>query len=91
MLFQQTGSGMLQIAFIQAAVLRAYPQDRRLWRLVQISVLIVDIVLLLSLWDALSKQGRLNPVRWRGEDWTSIGITGVVAVIRLCFLADVEL
>ncbi len=89
MLFQQLGGGLLNIAFVSAVLLR-HTSDIKIWKIVQWSILIVDVVGLYSLWDALGRQGRLDPRGWRGEDWGCVGITGSVTVLRMMFIAEVS-
>ncbi len=88
MLFQQLGGGLLNIAFLSAVLLR-YTNDVKIWKIVQLGILIVDVVGLYSLWDGLGRQGRLDPRGWRGEDWGCVGITGFVTVLRMMFMAEV--
>lgn len=88
MLFQQLGGSLLNIAFIDAVLLR-YTADLVVWKIVQRAVLLVDVTGLYSLWAALSQQGRLNPAVWRGEDWGCVGITGLVTVVRILFIVEV--
>ena len=37
----------------------------------------------------LERQGRLPPSDWRFNDWQWVVVTGLLAVIRACFLAEV--
>lgn len=88
LLFQQLGGGMLNIAFVQAILLR-YTNDIKIWKIIQAANLIVDIVMMYSLGAALMHQGRLSPADWRGEDWGCLGITGFATIVRIFFVAEV--
>lgn len=90
MILRQRGGGMLNFGFISAFLLR-YTGDVQVWRLVQISDLIVDFAYFWAVYSTLSVQQRLDPVTWRAEDWGSIVITGTATVTRIAFLTRVGL
>ena len=90
MLFQQLGGFLLGTAFMEAVLLR-YSGDVNIWKLVQATILIVDIAILYALWDALSQQGRLQPSKLRGEDWGCVAITGFVTIVRSLFITGLGL
>ena len=79
---------MLYISFLSATLLR-YTTDLAVWKLVQAGILIVDVVMLFSIWDAWKYQARLSPGQMRGEDWGSVATTAFVTVLRLLFLLEI--
>lgn len=86
--FTQVAGHMLGIALLQVALLR-YTADLVVWKLVQASILVVDLALLWATAQAYQSQGRLWDLSsWRWEDWVSVGITLTVAVARSAFLAE---
>jgi hypothetical protein len=87
-IFQQAGGGMIAVAFLSGALLRA-TNDLKVWKHVQAAILLIDIAMLYSVWDAFRLQGRLQPASWRGEDWGAVGLTGFVTILRVAFLAEV--
>jgi hypothetical protein len=90
MILGQRGGGMLNFGFISAFLLR-YTHDHEVWRLVQISDLIVDFAYFWAIYNTLSAQQRLDPTTWRAEDWGSFVITGTATVTRIAFLMGVGL
>ncbi|KAF2034655.1 hypothetical protein EK21DRAFT_55986 [Setomelanomma holmii] len=88
MILKQRGGGMLNFGFISAVLLR-YTTDLQVWRIVQISDLIVDVAYFWAVYEVLSVQGRLGVEKWKAEDWGAVGITGTAGVVRLAFLAGV--
>ena len=51
----------------------------------------MDVAILGGLVRALGNEGRMDWRGWRTEEWTNMGITGGVAVIRGVFLLTVGL
>jgi hypothetical protein len=88
MILKQRGGGMLNFGFISAVLLR-YTNDIKIWRIVQVSLLIVDFACFWAIWDVLGVQQRLSPSSWRAEDWGSIVITGTATLTRVLFLLGV--
>ncbi|KAF2875989.1 hypothetical protein BDV95DRAFT_287720 [Massariosphaeria phaeospora] len=86
-IFQQAGGGMVAVAFLSGALLRA-TNELKIWKYVQTAILLIDFAMLYSAWDALKLQGRLSPAAWRGEDWGTVGLTTFVTVLRIAFLAE---
>ena len=74
------------LTFLQLGILRARPADVGLYRAVQAGTLMVDLAMLAGFARTLGTQGRLGLAGWRAEEWTNIGITVGVAVIRTTFL-----
>lgn len=87
MLFQQLAANLLMAAFLSIVLLR-YTADVKIWKILQASILLVDLTLLYSLWDAIGSQGRLSLDGMRGEDWGCAIITGTVVAMRVLFLAE---
>ncbi|KAK4952557.1 hypothetical protein LTR10_009363 [Elasticomyces elasticus] len=81
----------LSIIVLQVFLLRAKPEDLTVWRLLQFSILITDIVMCGGTARALNAQGRLNPADWRSEEAGSLAITVGVGLIRIAFLLGVGL
>jgi hypothetical protein len=87
-IFQQAGGGMFAVSFLSGALLRA-TNDLKVWKYVEAAILLIDIAMLYSAWDAFRLQDRLLPTTWRGEDWGTVGLTVYVTVLRIAFLAEV--
>jgi hypothetical protein len=80
-------SGFLTaLTFLQLVLLRARPNDLAVWRSLQAAVLLVDFFMLVGFARALGMQERTSWTVWRTEEWTNLGVTGAVAVIRTSFL-----
>jgi hypothetical protein len=86
--FHQTAALYLFMALIMAGILRASP-DIKIWKIVQGSILVVDLSLLASLYVCLEHQGRLDPADWRWIDYTNLVYTGYMALLRISFLSGV--
>lgn len=78
--------GFMGIIF--GVLLRASP-DPKVWRIVQGATLAVDISILVSTYDALRRQGRLEMETWRPGDWFNVLFTLWVALIRVAYLAGI--
>ena len=74
------------LTFLQLVLLRARPDDLVVWCSLQCSTLLVDVAMLGAIARALSREGRIDWNGWRAEEWTNIGITSGVLIIRLVFL-----
>lgn len=61
--------------------------DIKVWRVIIGGVLVVDMVILASIYASLKQQGRLGSLR--SADWGNVLFTGLVTVIRILFLAGV--
>ncbi|KAK3640937.1 hypothetical protein LTR56_011587 [Elasticomyces elasticus] len=81
----------LSIIVLQVFLLRAKPQDLTVWRLLQFSILITDVVMCGGTARALNAQGRLNPADWRFEEVGTLAITVGVGLIRTAFLLGLGL
>ncbi|KAF2832210.1 hypothetical protein CC86DRAFT_451805 [Ophiobolus disseminans] len=88
MILKQRGGGMLNFGIISAVLLR-YTYDVKIWNIVQVANLIVDLAYFWAVYEALSVQGRLDVGTWRKEDWGSVVITGTAGIVRMVFLAGV--
>lgn len=87
---QQLGGALLMLIFFDVVLLR-YTNDIKIWKILQMAVLIYDLSLLYSMYDSLGQQGRLSFGALRWEDWGSIVITAQAAVVRTAFLLGVGL
>lgn len=90
MILQQRGGAMLNFAVISAVLLR-YTYDPRIWKIVQSAFFVVDLALYYAAYQVLRAQGRLNPTKWRWEDWGSMVISVVSGAARVAFLMGVGL
>ena len=88
MFFQQTAGYMLGLSFLQAVLLRS-TSELKIWNVLQYATLIIDAFHLYSLHWGLSRQGRLDPGQWRGEDWGCVLITVIATVYRLAFVLGI--
>lgn len=86
MILAQRAGHMLN-CFILSAILLRYTRDIKIWHIVELGLLATDFAYAWAAYGALEAQGRLWPEEWRAEDWGSLGITGVVTLVRLAFLA----
>ncbi|KAH8894736.1 hypothetical protein GQ53DRAFT_85595 [Thozetella sp. PMI_491] len=84
-IFQQLGGFLLGSAWIQI-ILQRYTRDVGVWKILHSGILIVDLVVLYSTWDALGIQGRRSLGQLRPEDWGTVTILGSLVVIRSSFL-----
>lgn len=73
------------LTLLQVVLLRARPADVTVWRALQAATALVDIGMLGGFARALSATGRMNMEVWRPEEWTNVGITAWVAVLRTAF------
>ncbi|OSS55096.1 hypothetical protein B5807_01713 [Epicoccum nigrum] len=88
MLLAQRGGLLLCLGFLSAVLLRFAP-DIRVWHILEVGLLVSDFAYFWAAGGVLRAQGRLWPEAWRGEDWGSLGVTGLVTLVRLGFLARV--
>ncbi|KAJ4983097.1 rhamnogalacturonate lyase [Stagonosporopsis vannaccii] len=86
MILTQRAGHMLN-CFVLSAILLRYTSDIKIWHIVELGLLVTDFAYGVAVWRALGAQGRLWPEEWRVEDWGSVGVTGVVTLVRLAFLA----
>ncbi|KAL2812788.1 hypothetical protein BDW59DRAFT_155112 [Aspergillus cavernicola] len=90
MIFNQLGAGYFFVATSQAILLR-YTNDMNVWKILNGCLLGWDFILLYSLWDGLSAQGRLDPGTWRSEDLSAIVPTIFMTVVRAAIVAGIGL
>ncbi|KAJ0159043.1 hypothetical protein CTA2_10409, partial [Colletotrichum tanaceti] len=89
-LHAQIAGHLLSNALLSLLLPRAAPDNLAVWRLYQLSLLLVDLFLLYGTFASYALQGRLNPlVTWRVEDWAAVGITSLAALARTAFLSGV--
>ncbi|KAK6215734.1 hypothetical protein QIS74_08753 [Colletotrichum tabaci] len=89
-LHAQIAGHLLSNAILSLLLPRAAPDNLAVWRLYQLSLLLVDIFLLYGTFASYALQGRLNPLAtWRVEDWGAVGITSLAALARTAFLSGV--
>ncbi|KXJ97648.1 hypothetical protein Micbo1qcDRAFT_230244 [Microdochium bolleyi] len=87
-LVNQMGALYISIA-LTATVLLRVTRDATVWRVVQGSVLAVDLALIAIMIESLSTRGMLHPAAWAASDWQNMGLTVWVAVLRGFFIAEV--
>ncbi|GKT64324.1 beta-mannosidase MndA [Colletotrichum tofieldiae] len=88
-LHAQIAGHLLSNALLSFLLLRAAPDNLRIWRVYQLSLLLVDGFLLYGTFASYGIQGRLSPLAWRVEDWGAVGITSLAGVARVAFLLRV--
>ncbi|KAL3461962.1 hypothetical protein BJX64DRAFT_260046 [Aspergillus heterothallicus] len=89
-LLTQMGAAFLYVGLSQGLLLR-YTSDVGVWKMLNLSLLGWDAILLWGLWDGLSAQGRLSLDGLRGNDLQVIVITAVTTIVRAVFVAGVGL
>ena len=77
------------LAFLQAVLLRARPNDVVVWKCLQAATILIDLAMLAGFYRALSSTGRLDVSTWRNEEWNNIMINSFVAMIRTLFVLGV--
>ncbi|KAL4937824.1 hypothetical protein BDV06DRAFT_202199 [Aspergillus oleicola] len=90
LLFNQLGAGFFVVATTQGVLLR-YTNDVNVWKMLNGCLLGWDFILLWSLWDGLSAQGRLDPSVWRADDLSAIVPTIFMTFVRAAVVAGVGL
>ena len=88
MILAQRGGLLLCLGFLSAVLLR-YSRDIKVWHILEVGLLVSDGAYFWAAGGVLAELGRLWPEAWRGEVWGSLGVTGVVTLVRLGFLARV--
>lgn len=81
----------LFLAFLQAVLLRARPNDLGVWKILQAGTILVDVAMVLAFTRALSNTGRIDTSTWRSEEWSNIGINSAVGIVRIAFVLGVGL
>ncbi|KZM28703.1 hypothetical protein ST47_g168 [Ascochyta rabiei] len=74
---------------IMFAVLLRASLDPKVWMIVQAATLGVDIAILVTIYDALRLQERLDVRAWYGGDWFNVGFTVWVGLIRVAYLLGI--
>ena len=90
LVFNQFGAFCIFTFSLSAFMLRS-TNDLSIWRFYQGSKCVVDIIVVLLTVMDYSRQGRLNPLVWRTEDWFSLPITAWCAVLRASFMLGIGL
>ncbi|KAJ9144061.1 hypothetical protein NKR23_g6169 [Pleurostoma richardsiae] len=85
LIFNQLG-GFFLLTFTLSTFLLRYTPDFTIWSLYEGAILIVDVIILVATALAYANQGRLSPFTWRPEDWFSVLVTGLCAVLRAGFV-----
>ncbi|KAF6236879.1 hypothetical protein HO173_005170 [Letharia columbiana] len=88
-LLDTTAGFLAGLAFLQVALLRAKPTDLTVWGALQGSTVLVDIAMCGWIYEGVVCRGRTDWRDWKVEEWTSLGNTAGVALIRTAFLLDV--
>ena len=79
----------LTLGLIEAVLLRVKSTDRDVWRIVQGSASMLDILMVFGAVRALSAEGRLDVGVWRGDDYRLVVGNAVAGVARLACAAGV--
>ena len=69
------------LAFLQAVLLRAKPNDVTVWKLVQTSTIIVDVITTFPSLTSTRSQGHSNPLLLRGSEISHILANGALALL----------
>ena len=85
--FQQLGGHLAGIAFLSTVLLRA-TSELKIWKILQASILIVDICLMASIYTSLSHQSRLSPSIGAGRTGVALhrGVRDAAADVLLAGL-----
>lgn len=87
-LFHQSAALYGFVGLILGVLLRV-SDDPKVWRVVQASVLFVDISLLIIMPLSYVRQGRAELSAWRGGEWFNMFFTLLVALIRVAYLLNI--
>lgn len=77
------------LAFLQLYLLRARPADLVVWRALQGALIAVDAAMFAALVGALVREGRVDKMLWRAEDWVNMVMYPALLTIRLAFVSGV--
>ncbi|GKT42982.1 uncharacterized protein ColSpa_03163 [Colletotrichum spaethianum] len=88
-LHAQIAGHLLSNALLSILLLRAAPNNLKVWRIYQLSLFVVDVFLLYGTFASYRVQGRLSPLTWRVEDWGALSITTLAGLARAAFLLGV--
>lgn len=87
-LFHQAGGLALSVA-VMSALLPRFSDDLSVWKLFQFSLLLSDFAGLSGVYNALERQGRMEPAKWTGDDYGCGGTYVFITVVRLLFVLGV--
>ncbi|KAL1895058.1 hypothetical protein Sste5346_005480 [Sporothrix stenoceras] len=88
--YTQLGGGWLYFAFVEAVVLRTYPNDTRLWRYLFMGMLLSDAAYAHGCAQALGGWAVWADLTlWTAEDWTVFWTTAPPLLARICFVLGV--
>ncbi|EPE08128.1 hypothetical protein F503_00911 [Ophiostoma piceae UAMH 11346] len=91
-IYTQLGGGWLYFAFVEAVVLRMYPNDRRLWQLLCVGMLLSDTAYAQGCAQAFGGWAAWADVtQWTRDDWTVFWTTAPMLLARVCFVLGVGL
>jgi hypothetical protein len=90
MIFNQLAGFLLATAVLSCFMLRS-TNDLTVWKYYQGAICLVDFVILVAMGLEYSQQGRLSPLTWRQEDWFSVLLTAVCALLRSSFVLGIGL
>jgi hypothetical protein len=87
------GSHFIAITAMQVYLLQAYKDapnglNVRIWKFVQVAILLVDLGLLGTIVDVDPVLAR-SPARWEQGEWSNFGILGLVIAMRSAFLLGI--
>lgn len=73
------------LGVLEAVLLRARARDVTVWRIVQASISLLDLVMVGAALRALGEEGRLDWRGWRADDWRLVvGNAGMGALRAGC-------
>ena len=77
----------LTLGLLEAVLLRVKPNDVAVWRIVEASVSVLDIVMVFAAVRAMTVEGRMDLTYWRGDDWRLVVGNAGMGIARLACAA----
>ena len=73
----------LALGLLEGFLLRVKATDAAVWRVVQASISVLDIIMVFGAVRAMTAEGRMDLTYWRGDDWRLVVGNAVRGVARL--------
>ena len=73
----------LTLGLLEAVLLRVKSTDAAVWRVVQASASVLDLVMVWGAVRAMTTEGRMDLTYWKGDDWRLVVGNAVMGVARL--------
>ena len=74
---------------LQVSLLRARPNDVTVWKALQGSTLVLDIIMTASTARKLVLEGRTDPSAWLGGEWQNLAGNAAIGAIRAAFVLGI--